>query len=86
MNVKVCLFVCLFTVAGADDGGQCCSGSEAAGPPAPRGRSRTPRNSRMAQHAQLDLQTSAPLVPAESLQPPESTQTGASFDTLITNA
>lgn len=54
-------------VVGADVGGQCCSGSEAAGVAAQGGRPAAQRDGRMAEHAELDLQTPSPVLPPQGV-------------------
>lgn len=63
-------------VAGAHVGEWCCSGSEAAGAAAQGGRASTQRDGRVAQHAELDLQTPPPVLPSQGLLQEEFTQAG----------
>jgi len=63
-------------VVGADVGEQLCAGSEAAGAAAQGGRPAAQRDGRVAEHAQLDLQTPPPVLPPQSVLQEESTQAG----------
>lgn len=68
----VVVYLFLFSV-GADVGGQCNSGSEAAGVAAQRGRPSAQRDGRVAEHAKLDLQTPSPVLSPQSVLQEEST-------------
>lgn len=67
-----CVYLFLVS-AGADVGGQCNSGSEATGVAAQGGRPTSQRDGRVAEHAQLDLQTPPPVLPPPSVLQEEST-------------
>lgn len=76
LTVKMVCFLLFSPAAGANVGEQCRAGSEAAGVAAQGGWPPAQRNSRVAQHAQLDLQTPSPVLPSQSLLPEEFTQAG----------
>lgn len=76
------LFVCLspFHSAGAYVRGECGKSTETAGVVAPGGWPSSQRNSRMAEHAELDLQAPSPVLPPQSLLQEEPAKIGTALN------
>lgn len=74
----VCLSLCLSV--GTYVRGECGESAETAGVVAPRGRPSSQRNSRMAQHAELDLQAPSPVLPQKGLLQEEPAKIGAALN------
>jgi len=76
--LSVCLS--LFHSAGAYVRGECGESTETAGVIAPGGWSSSQRNSRMAEHAELDLQAPSPVLPPQSLLQEEPAKIGTALN------
>lgn len=74
----VCLSLCLSV--GTYVGGECGESAETAGVVASWGRPSSQRNSRMAQHAELDLQAPSPVLPPKGLLQEEPAKIGAALN------
>lgn len=74
----VCLSLCLSV--GTYVRGECSESTETAGVVAPWGRPSSQRNSRMAQHAELDLQAPSPVLPQKGLLQEEPAKIGAALN------
>lgn len=74
------IFRCVFVSVGAYARGECGESAETAGVVAPRGWPSSKRNSRMAQHAELDLQAPSPVLPPKGLLQEEPAEIGAALN------